>query len=46
MERGRPSFSQITVVAGEPVDTQVRVRAVSSYVRLAMLGVTEYKEKH
>ena len=41
-----PSFSQVTMVAGEPVDRQVRVRAVSSYVRLVMLGMTEYKERH
>ena len=46
MEREVPFFSQVTVVAGEPVDTQVRVRAVSLYVRLVMLGSAEYKEKH
>jgi len=43
MERGTPSFTQETVVAGEPVETQVRVRASSSYVRLVMLGEAGWK---
>ena len=45
MERGTPSFIQETVVAGEPVETQVRVRFSSSYVRLVMVGRTEWDGK-
>ena len=45
MERGTPSFTQETVVAGEPVETQVRVRTSSSYVRLVMVGETGWVEK-
>ena len=44
MERGTPSFIQETVVAGEPVETQVRVRTSSSYVRLVMVGETGWDE--
>ena len=44
MERGTPSFTQETVVAGEPVETHVRVRAFSSYVRLLMVGETGQEE--
>ena len=43
MERRTPSFTQETVVAGEPVETQVRVRASSSYVRLVMMGEAGWK---
>ena len=45
MESGTPSFTQETVVAGEPVETQVRVRASSSYVRLVMVGETGWEEE-
>ena len=43
MERETPFFTQETVVAGEPVETQVRVRASSSYVRLVMVGETGWE---
>ena len=43
MERETPSFTQETVVAGEPVEMQVRVRASSSYVRLVMVGEAGWK---
>ena len=33
-----PSFIQETVVAGDPVDTHVRVRFSSTYVRDEMMG--------
>ena len=45
MERGTPSFPQETVVAGDPVETQVRVRASSSYVTLVMVGETGQEGK-
>ena len=45
MERETPSFTQETVVTGEPVETQVRVRASSSYVRLVMVGETGWVGK-
>ena len=44
MERETPSFTQETVVAGEPVETQVRVWASSSYVRLVMVGEAGWEE--
>ena len=45
MERETPSFTQETVVAGEPVETQVRVWASSSYVRLVMVGETGWEKE-
>ena len=45
MERETLSFTQETVVAGEPVETQVRVRASSSYVRLVMVGEAGWDEE-
>ena len=36
-----PSLVHVTVVAGEPVEVQVRVRASESYVRLDTAGGAE-----
>ena len=36
-----PSLVHVTVVAGEPVEVQVRVRASESYVRLDTVGRAE-----
>ena len=43
-----PSLVHVTVVAGEPVEVQVRVRASDSYVRLDTVGGAEkhYISKH
>ena len=38
MVRGRPSFFQVTTVAGESVDTQVRVRFPAWWVRDVICG--------
>lgn len=43
MKMGTPSFTQDTIVAGEPVETQVRVWTSSSYVRLVMIGDAGWK---
>jgi len=38
-----PSFLQVTVVAGPPVEVQVRDLALSLYTSVAVLGVPESK---
>ncbi len=40
MTSGEPSFIHVTVVAGEPVEVQVRWNESGSKVRLVMLGGT------
>ena len=45
MESGTPFFTQETVVAGEPVETQVRVRVSSSYVRLVITSGAKCEEE-
>ena len=42
MARGCPSFIQVTMVAGESVETHVRVRFPSLWVRDVIFGGTIY----
>jgi len=39
-----PSFLQVTVVAGPPVEVQVRDLVVSLYTSVVVVGVPETKE--
>ena len=45
MERGWPSFFQETVVAGDPVELQVKVQKSSWYVRLEIEGGSVMRER-